>query len=248
MTRSHEDYCLGHLLQAGIAYYRATGSRRLLDAGVRFADYVVDNFGPAKRPFLTGHPELEMAMAELVPHHRPNQISRFHPLPAQRRRKGAFEAQRFQRPSYMFSGKPFTSRTEFEGHAVRALYAVSGATDFFTEAGDPAYKKTLDLLWTDLTMRKMYITGGAGSRAGGESFGDALRTAQRTSLCRDLRRHRQRHVEFPHAHPQRRRPLCRCFGARPLQRRQLRPVPLRNALLLPQSPGIQWREITQYLV
>ena len=72
----------------------------------------------------------------------------------------------------MFSGRPFTSRTEFEGHAVRALYAASGATDYFAEAGDPAYKKTLDLLWNDLTQRKMYITGGVGSRAGGESFGD----------------------------------------------------------------------------
>jgi uncharacterized protein len=73
----------------------------------------------------------------------------------------------------MFSGKPFTARTEFEGHAVRALYAASGATDYFAEAGDPAYKHTLDLLWTDLTMRKMYITGGVGSRASNESFGDA---------------------------------------------------------------------------
>ena len=73
---------------------------------------------------------------------------------------------------YMFSGKPFTSRTEFEGHAVRALYASSGATDYFAESGDPAYKKTLELLWTDLTDRKMYITGGVGSRSAGESFGE----------------------------------------------------------------------------
>ncbi len=73
---------------------------------------------------------------------------------------------------YTFSGRPFTSRTEFEGHAVRALYASSGATDYFAETGDPAYKKTLDLLWTDLTMRKMYITGGVGSKSAGESFGD----------------------------------------------------------------------------
>ncbi len=44
LTKSHEDYCLGHLIQAGIAYYRATGNRTLLDAGIRFADYVVENF------------------------------------------------------------------------------------------------------------------------------------------------------------------------------------------------------------
>jgi DUF1680 family protein len=172
MTRSHEDYCLGHLLQAGIAYYRATGNRRLLDAGIRFADYVVDNFGPAKRPFLTGHPELEMALVEL---YRTTGQTKY--LDFTRYLLSGVERDRLKlkdsETKYMFSGKPFISHTEFEGHAVRALYAVSGATDFFTEAGDPSYKKTLDLLWADLTMRKMYITGGVGSRSGSESFGDS---------------------------------------------------------------------------
>src|SRR6202035_1844265 len=65
MYRSHELYCLGHLLQAGIAYYRATGDRKLLDTGIRFVDYLVANFGPDKRPLLTGHPELELALVEL---------------------------------------------------------------------------------------------------------------------------------------------------------------------------------------
>ena len=172
LTRSHEDYCLGHLLQAGIAYYRATGSRRLLDAGVRFADYIVENFGPAKRPFVTGHPELEMALVEL---YRTTGQTKY--LDFARYLLSGVERDRLKLKDadirYTFSGKPFTSHTEFEGHAVRALYAVSGATDYFSETGDPAYKKTLDLLWTDLTMHKMYITGGVGSRAGGESFGDS---------------------------------------------------------------------------
>jgi len=65
MYRSHELYCLGHLLQAGIAYYRATGDRKLLDAGVKFANYQVEKFGPENKPSLTGHPELEMALVEL---------------------------------------------------------------------------------------------------------------------------------------------------------------------------------------
>jgi hypothetical protein len=171
LTRSHEDYCLGHLLQAGIAYYRATGSRRLLDAGIRFADYIVDQFGPAKRPFVTGHPELEMALVELYRTTGQNKYLDF-----ARYLFSGVEKDRLKLKDadmrYMFSGKPFVSHTEFEGHAVRALYAASGATDYFTEAGDPAFKRTLDLLWTDLTMRKMYITGGVGSRSGGESFGD----------------------------------------------------------------------------
>ncbi len=171
LTHSHEGYCLGHLIQAGIAYYRATGSRKLLDAGVRFADYMVDNFGPAKRPFVTGHPELEMAMVEL---YRTTGQTKY--LEFARYLFSGVEKDRLKLKDsdihYMFSGKPFTSHTEFEGHAVRALYAASGATDYFTETGEPAYKRTLDLLWTDLTMRKMYITGGVGARSAGESFGD----------------------------------------------------------------------------
>ncbi len=172
LVHSHEDYCLGHLLQAGIAFYRATGSRRLLDIGIRFADYVVNNFGPDKRPFVTGHPELEMALVEL---YRSTGQTKY--LEFARYLLSGVERDRLKLKDadirYMFSGKPFVSRTEFEGHAVRALYAASGATDYYTESGDLAYKKTLDLLWTDLTARKMYITGGVGSRAAGESFGDA---------------------------------------------------------------------------
>jgi DUF1680 family protein len=73
---------------------------------------------------------------------------------------------------YMFCGIPFTSRTQLEGHAVRAMYAASGATDYYLETGDQAYWKTLETLWNDLTKSKMYITGGVGARASGEAFGD----------------------------------------------------------------------------
>src|SRR5579871_5144050 len=62
MYRSHELYCMGHMLQAAIAYYRATGNRKLMDGGMRFANYMIENFGPGKRPALTGHPEYEMAL------------------------------------------------------------------------------------------------------------------------------------------------------------------------------------------
>jgi len=59
-----------------------------------------------------------------------------------------------------------------EGHAVRACYAASGATDYYLETGDRAYFKTLETLWSDMTRGKLYITGGVGSRAEGEAFGE----------------------------------------------------------------------------
>ena len=73
----------------------------------------------------------------------------------------------------MFCGVPFTSRTKLEGHAVRAMYACCGATDYYLETGDPAYWKTLNRLWDDLAAHQLYVTGGVGARSEGESFGNA---------------------------------------------------------------------------
>jgi len=170
-VHSQEDYCLAQFLEAGIAYYRATGNRRLLDAGIRFADYILANFGPSKKPFVTGHPGLEMALIEL---YRTTGQTKY--LDFTRYLYSGAERDRLKLKDsdvrFAFSGRPFTSRTELEGNAVRALYASAGATDFFTETGEPAYKRTLDVLWTDLTARKMYITGSVGARSSGESMGD----------------------------------------------------------------------------
>ncbi len=75
---------------------------------------------------------------------------------------------------YHFCGKPFTSRTHLEGHAVRAMYACCGATDYYMETGDQSYWKTLNTLWEDLVGTQMYVTGGVGARSDGEAFGDAF--------------------------------------------------------------------------
>lgn len=170
MHRGHELYCLGHLLQAGIAYYRATGNRRLLDGAIKFVDYVEAAFGPDKKPLLAGHPEIELALVEL---YRLTGARKYldlagYILRGDSERLTLTPAQMV----YMFSGRPFTARTELEGHAVRAMYACSGATDYFLETGDQTYWATLQALWQDMTRRKMYITGGVGSRSGDEAFGD----------------------------------------------------------------------------
>lgn len=172
MNRSHELYCLGHLLQAAIAFYRATGNRRLLDGGVKMVDYLIRDFGPDKRPLLTGHPELEMSLVEL---YRTTGERKYLDLAGyllsgvERERLGLKDGD----IKYMFSGIPFTARTQFEGHAVRAMYASCGAADYYAETGREDYWNTLTRLYDDLTGTKMYITGGVGSRSQGEAFGEA---------------------------------------------------------------------------
>lgn len=172
MRHGHELYCLGHLIQAGIAWQRATADPRLLGVGRKMADYVLSNFGPLKQPIFEGHPEFELSLVEL---YRTTGEKRYldfagYLLHGDERNLKVIPPRELV---YLFTGKPFTSRTQLEGHAVRALYASSGAADYYLETGDEAYRKTLDTLWDDLTQRKMYITGGVGARASGESFGES---------------------------------------------------------------------------
>lgn len=170
-TTGHELYCMGHMIQAAIAWYRATGDRKLLDAGIRFVDdFLLPDYGPApKKPIVSGHPEIELALIEL---YRSTGDRRYLELAGYILQGDKRIALPERRTIYMFSGTPFTKRTKLEGHAVRAMYACCGATDYYLETGDDAYWQTLNKLWDDMTSSKMYITGGVGSRSDGEAFGD----------------------------------------------------------------------------
>ena len=168
----HELYNMGHFLQGATAYYRATGDRTLLDTGIRFVNsFLLPTFGPGpdKKPLFSGHPEMELALVELF---RMTGDKRHLELAGYLL---AGDSRIHVQPGdyvYHFCGTPFTSRTHLEGHAVRAMYACCGATDYYLETGDPAYRKTLDVLWNDLVNSQMYVTGGVGARSDGEAFGD----------------------------------------------------------------------------
>ncbi len=171
-STGHELYNIGHMLQGAIAYYRGTGDRTLLDAGIRFVDdFLIPNYGPApKKPIVSGHPEIELALIELYRITGNKRQLELAGYILQGDERAKFPE---RRTIYMFSGTPFTARTKLQGHAVRAMYACCGATDYYLETGDPAYWKTLTTLWEDLSQRQMYISGGVGARAEGEAFGEA---------------------------------------------------------------------------
>src|SRR5256885_4552654 len=169
----HEMYCLGHMIQGAIAYYRATGDTTLMDAGQRMVDnFVLPNYGPGpnQKPIISGHPEIEMALIEL---YRTTGKKQYVELAGYILHGDARANLTRRTIVYTFCGIPFTDRTKLEGHAVRAMYACCGATDYYLETGDPAYWKALNILWEDLTRRQMYITGGVGARSEGEAFGNA---------------------------------------------------------------------------
>ena len=176
LLHSDEDHCLAHLLIAGIAYYRVTGNRDLLSVGIRFADHVISNYGPNGKPFVAVHPELESALVEL---YRTLGETKYLDFARYLLSGGDRERLRLRDSDirYLFSAKPFVSRTELDGQAVGALQTASGATDYVAESGDPAYRHVLDLLWQDLTQRKMSLVGGAALRINSEVFGEAYDVA-----------------------------------------------------------------------
>jgi DUF1680 family protein len=170
-STGHELYNMGHYLQGAIAYYRGTGDRKMLDAGIRFVnDFLLPSYGPAPlKPLISGHPEFELAVIELYRLTGDKRHLDIAGYLLQGDSRIEFPPQRFV---YMNCGVPFTGRTKVEGHAVRAMYECCGATDYYLETGDPAYWKALNTVWDDMTGTKMYVTGGVGSRGAGEAFGD----------------------------------------------------------------------------
>ncbi|WP_036786910.1 glycoside hydrolase family 127 protein [Phocaeicola abscessus] len=163
----HEMYCCGHLIEAAIAYYNATGKRTLLDVAIKFANHIDNTFGKNKRNWVPGHQEIELALVKL---YRVTQDDRYlklaHWLLEQRgHNHGDWKAK-----DYYQDLKPVSELSKISGHAVRAMYMFTGMADLASITQDTAYVRALDRLWEDVTKTKMYATGGIGSSRKNEGF------------------------------------------------------------------------------
>jgi uncharacterized protein len=164
----HEIYCAGHLFQAAVAHHRATGKRSLLGVACRLADHLGDVFGPGKRAGACGHEEAEMGLVEL---YRVTGEVRYLALARRMIDVRGAKPPVLGGSDYHQDHLSFTRQQEMIGHAVRHLYLCCGAADVVAETGDRDCLDALDTLWRNFTQKKMYVTGGAGSRWEGEAFG-----------------------------------------------------------------------------
>ena len=180
----HEMYCAGHLMEAAVAHYEATGQRKFLDALCRYADHIEARFGPEKdkKKGYPGHPEIELALVRLY-HATGNQryLDLVSYMIDERGQSGPYKPHyydleaiergedpaKFWAKSYEYnqSHKPIREQEKVVGHAVRAMYMYSGMADVAAITGEQSYVQALDNIWNDLISRKFYITGGIGAAA-----------------------------------------------------------------------------------
>jgi DUF1680 family protein len=170
---SHELYNIGHMYEAAVAYYEATGKRELLDVAIRSADLVDRTFGWDARRDVPGHQEIEIGLARL---YRATGEQRYLDLAKyflDQRGRGEGRPNPEHLPAYQQDHLPVVEQTEAVGHAVRAAYMYSAMADVAALTGDRSYVDAIDTLWADVVHRKTYLTGGIGARHQGEAFGDA---------------------------------------------------------------------------
>ena len=183
----HELYCAGHLIEAAVAYYQATGKRKLLDVMSSFADYMITVFGHGEGQLrgYCGHEEVELALVKLARvtgEKKYLDLAKYfidergqepHFFTEEALRDGRDPAKFVQKTyEYNQAHQPVREQTKVVGHAVRAMYLYSGMADIATEYNDDSLTSALETLWDDLTTKQMYVTGGIGPAASNEGFTD----------------------------------------------------------------------------
>lgn len=182
----HELYCAGHMLEAAVAYYEATGKCKLLDAMLRLMDHIAEIFGSeeGKRPGYPGHPVIEMALMRLYETTKEEKHLKLAEYFVRQRGQAPqyFEQEMQQngnrcywekgplQMAYYQAHKPLTEQEDAVGHSVRALYLYSGLADVARVTGAQDLTEACLRLWNSVTRKRMYITGAVGSSQYGEAF------------------------------------------------------------------------------
>ena len=167
LNASHELYNLGHLYEAATAHYAATGKRTLLSIALKSADLLCQVFGPGRMHTAPGHEEVELGLVKLfrvTGQKKYLDLARFF-----LDQRGRLDP---RGDAYTQDNIPVVEQTEAVGHAVRAGYLFAAMADIAALEKDSSYLSAVDRLWDNVVGKKLYITGGIGSRSAGEAFGD----------------------------------------------------------------------------
>ena len=182
----HELYCAGHMLEGAIAYYQSTGQRRLLDIMLRYVEHIAAVLGPGpnqKRGYC-GHQEIELALIKLYRvlgekkhldlavyfiNERGHQPPHYFDVEAAARGDDP-KKYWFKTYEYSQSHKPVREQEKAVGHAVRAMYMYTAMADLAAILDDSALKRACEMLWKDVTSKRMYVTAGLGPSASNEGF------------------------------------------------------------------------------
>lgn len=170
----HEDYCAGHLMEAGVAYFQATGKRQLLDVAIKMANHIDTQFRQANKPWVSGHEEIELALVKLYKVTGEDRYLQLADWFLDQRGRGHGVGGIWDNPhwgpKYAQDDVPVKDQKEITGHAVRAMYLYTGAADVAAAKNDPGYMKAMKTVWEDVVYRNMYVTGGIGSSGSNEGF------------------------------------------------------------------------------
>ncbi|EMO4454841.1 glycoside hydrolase family 127 protein [Klebsiella michiganensis] len=191
LAECHELYCAGHMIEAGVAFFQATGKRRLLDVVCRLADHIDSLFGPGDNQLhgYPGHPEIELALMRLYDvTQEPRYIAlvnyfveargtqpHFYDIEYEKRGKTSYW--NTYGPAWMVMDKPYSQAHQpiseqpvAIGHAVRFVYLMTGVAHLARLSQDEGKRRDCLRLWKNMARRQLYITGGIGSQSSGEAF------------------------------------------------------------------------------
>lgn len=191
LAECHELYCAGHMIEAGVAFFQATGKRRLLEVVCRLADHIDSVFGPGEHQLhgYPGHPEIELALMRLYDvTQQPRYLALTNYFVEERGTQPHFYDIEYEKrgktsywntygPAWMVMDKPYSQAHQpiaeqpvAIGHAVRFVYLMTGVAHLARLSQDEGKRRDCLRLWQNMARRQLYITGGIGSQSSGEAF------------------------------------------------------------------------------
>lgn len=183
LQECHELYCAGHMMEAAAAYFDATGKDRLLQVMERMADHIAARFGADKQPGIPGHQEIEIGLMKLyhvTGKEKYRDLAQYF-LDERGKNPDFFKEEKEKRgwvhfgtdPEDTFYNQcfaPVREQKTAEGHSVRAVYMYTAMADLAHATGEKELLAACEMLWDNITQKRMYLTGGIGSNGEGEAF------------------------------------------------------------------------------